>query len=103
MNYVYIALCSDNTLYTGWTTDVKRREKTHNLGKGAKYTKSRLPIKIVYIEEFEIKQEALKREYTIKRLSKKQKEELILNYRREIYLRANKDATASLKVMLDDE
>lgn len=80
MNYVYIARCFDETLYTGWTTDVKKREKTHNLGKGAKYTRSRLPIKIVYVEECDSKIEALRREYQVKKMTKSQKENLIRTY-----------------------
>ncbi len=80
MNYVYIARCSDETLYTGWTTDVEKREKTHNLGKGAKYTRSRLPIKIVYVEECDSKIEALRREYQVKKMTKSQKENLIRTY-----------------------
>ena len=50
MNYTYIVQCSDGTLYTGWTTDVERRVRTHNSGKGAKYTRSRLPVTLVYYE-----------------------------------------------------
>lgn len=78
MNFVYIARCSDGTLYTGWTTDIQKREKTHNCGKGAKYTRSRRPIQIVYTENFELKMEALKREKEIKKLTKCQKEQLII-------------------------
>lgn len=77
MYYTYIVECNDHTLYTGWTTDLKRREKTHNAGKGAKYTRSRLPVKIVYYEGFETKIEAMKREYAIKQLGRKQKLQLI--------------------------
>ena len=54
MNYVYILKCSDNTLYTGWTTSLEKRIKAHNSGKGAKYTRARLPVEIVYFEEFEV-------------------------------------------------
>ena len=54
INYVYILECSDNTLYTGWTTDLKKRISAHNSGKGAKYTKSRLPVKLVYFESFSV-------------------------------------------------
>lgn len=76
-NYVYILKCSDNTLYTGWTTDVNRRHKEHNSGKGAKYTRARLPVQLKYYEQFETKQEAMKREYEIKQLTRKQKLEII--------------------------
>ena len=77
MNYTYILLCKDGTLYTGWTNDLKKRVKAHNLGKGAKYTKSRRPVKLVYYEEFPTKKEAMKREYTIKRMGRKEKERMI--------------------------
>lgn len=76
-NYTYIVKCSDGSLYTGWTTDVTRRVKEHNEGKGAKYTKSRRPVELVYYEAFETKQEAMKREYAIKQLSREEKEKLI--------------------------
>ena len=77
MNYVYILKCSDNTLYTGWTTSLERRLKAHNSGKGAKYTRVRLPVEIVYFEEFQDKKEAMKREYAIKQLSRQEKLKLI--------------------------
>ncbi|MBQ6819877.1 MAG: GIY-YIG nuclease family protein [Clostridium sp.] len=77
MNYVYILKCSDNTFYTGWTTSLERRLKAHNSGKGAKYTKARLPVQIVYFEEFDNKIDAMKREYAIKKLSRKEKLKLI--------------------------
>ena len=76
-NYTYVVKCSDGSLYTGWTTDVTRRVKEHNEGKGAKYTKSRRPVELVYYEAFETKQEAMKREYAIKQLSREEKEKLI--------------------------
>ena len=63
--YTYIVECNDKTLYTGYTTDVEARIKTHNSGKGAKYTRSRLPVKLVYFEEHETKSEAMSREYAI--------------------------------------
>lgn len=77
MNYVYIVECKDGTLYTGWTTDLERRMKAHNSGKGAKYTRSRLPVMLRYYESFETKQEAMRREYEIKQLTRKEKEKLI--------------------------
>ena len=73
MNYVYILECADGTLYTGWTTDVQKRVRTHNAGKGAKYTRPRRPVKLVYTENFESKSDALRREYQIKQLSRAQK------------------------------
>lgn len=77
MNYVYILKCADNTLYTGWTTDLVARLKTHNAGKGAKYTKARLPVALLYSETFESKSDALKREYAIKKLTREKKLDLI--------------------------
>ena len=78
-HYVYILKCSDGTLYTGWTTDVQKRLEAHNSGKGAKYTRSRLPAELVYTEEYDDKIEAQKREYAIKQLSRAEKEALIDN------------------------
>ena len=77
MNYTYIVKCSDGTFYTGWTNDLTRRMEAHNQGSGAKYTKARRPVTLIYYETFETKEEAMKREYAIKRLSRKEKEELI--------------------------
>lgn len=77
MNYTYMVRCKDGTLYTGWTNDLKKRVQVHNTGKGAKYTKSRRPVKLVYYEIFETKEEAMRREYAIKRMSKCKKEKLI--------------------------
>jgi len=76
-HFVYILKCIDNSLYTGYTTDVNKRCNVHNRGKGAKYTRTRLPVKLVYVEEFSTKSEALKREYQIKQMTRKQKERLI--------------------------
>ena len=73
MNYVYILRCNDNSLYTGWTKNLEKRLKVHASGKGAKYTKARLPIELVYFEEFEDKIEAMRREYVIKQLTRKEK------------------------------
>ena len=77
MNYTYILRCADNSLYTGWTNDLDRRVSAHNAGKGAKYTKARLPVQLVYFESFKTKEEAMSREYFIKKMSKKEKEKLI--------------------------
>ena len=82
-NVTYILKCSDNSLYTGWTNDIKHRLKMHNEGKGAKYTRGRGPVELVYLEEFETKQEAMSREAKIKRLSRKEKLLLIKNYQQE--------------------
>ena len=77
MNYVYILRCNDDSLYTGWTNNLEKRLKTYLAGKGAKYTKARLPVELVYYEEFEDKIEAMKREYKIKQLSRKEKLKLV--------------------------
>ena len=74
---VYILECNDGTLYTGWTNDIDKRFKAHNDGKGAKYTKGRRPLKLVYLEELETKSEALKRENKIKKMTKDKKRQLI--------------------------
>lgn len=80
MNYTYMVRCRDGSLYTGWTTDIERRIKAHNEGRGAKYTHSRRPVKLVYYEAFETKAEAMSREYAIKRLSKETKEKLVSRF-----------------------
>ena len=82
-NVTYILKCNDNSLYTGWTNDITHRLKMHNEGKGAKYTRGRGPVELVYLEEFETKQEAMSREAKIKRLTRKEKLLLIENYQQE--------------------
>ncbi len=77
MCYVYILECSDKTLYTGWTNNLDKRIESHSNGKGAKYTRCRLPVKLVYFEEHDDKISAQKREYAIKQLSRIQKLNLI--------------------------
>ena len=77
MNYVYILRCADDTLYTGWTNDIDLRVKAHNEGKGAKYTRSRTPVSLVYLETLPTKSDALKREATIKKLPRHKKLKLI--------------------------
>ena len=77
MNYVYILRCNDDSLYTGWTNNLDKRIKAHSNGKGAKYTKARLPVELVYFEEYENKIEAMRREYAIKQLRRKEKLMLI--------------------------
>lgn len=76
-SYVYILRCSDGTYYTGWTTDPERRTRAHNSGRGAKYTRARRPVELVYYEEFDDKIEAQRREYAIKQLTRAEKEELM--------------------------
>ena len=70
LNYTYMLKCSDGTLYTGWTNDLDKRVEAHNSGKGAKYTKARRPVELAYYEEFETKEQAMKREYAIKQLGR---------------------------------
>jgi putative endonuclease len=77
MVYTYILLCSDGTYYTGWTTNIHKRVATHNKGKGAKYTRARLPVTLVYVEEKTNRSEAQKREAGLKKLNRREKEELI--------------------------
>ncbi|MBQ8814527.1 MAG: GIY-YIG nuclease family protein [Lachnospiraceae bacterium] len=75
--YTYMVRCNDGTLYTGWTYDLKKRMEAHNSGKGAKYTRSRVPVELVYVETFSTKEEAMSREFKIKRLTRTQKQQLI--------------------------
>lgn len=82
-NVTYILKCNDNSLYTGWTNDITHRLKMHNEEKGAKYTRGRGPVELVYLEEFETKQEAMSREAKIKRLTRKEKLLLIETYQQE--------------------
>lgn len=71
MHFVYILVCGDETLYCGYTNDLEARLAAHNSGRGAKYTKSRLPVQMVYHECFETKSEALRREAAIKKLQER--------------------------------
>ena len=77
MNYTYILRCKDGSFYTGWTNNLEKRIKDHNAGKGAKYTKSRCPVELVYYETFATKEEAMRREYAVKQLSRIKKIQLI--------------------------
>lgn len=76
-NYTYILRCRDDSLYTGWTNDLKKRLADHNSGKGAKYTRGRGPVELIYYEAFSSKEEAMSREYTIKKLTPQQKRQLV--------------------------
>ncbi len=77
MNYTYILRCADGTLYTGWTNDLEARVKRHNAGQGAKYTRARRPVTLVWYETFEDKIAAQRREYAIKQLTRAEKLALI--------------------------
>lgn len=79
--YVYMLRCSDGSLYTGWCKNLDNRLKCHNSGKGAKYTRARLPVKLTYFEEIEDISQALKLERKIKKLSKIKKEELVRKFK----------------------
>ena len=78
--YVYIVKCRDNTLYTGITTDLEKRLTKHNQGTGAKYTRGRTPVELVYYEKGYTKSEALKREISIKKLTRIKKKKLINSF-----------------------
>lgn len=76
-NYTYLLRCADGSLYCGWTNRLAARVAAHNAGQGAKYTKSRRPVELVYFEEFSTKREAMRREWEIKRLTRAQKAALV--------------------------
>ncbi|MCD7864221.1 MAG: GIY-YIG nuclease family protein [Lachnospiraceae bacterium] len=80
MNYTYILRCGDDTLYTGWTNDLKKRLKAHNEKTGAKYTKGRTPVRLVYFEEYDAKEEAMRREFALKQLTRAEKMSLIADF-----------------------
>lgn len=75
-NYTYMVKCRDDSLYTGWTNDLDKRIAAHNAGKGAKYTKSRRPVELVYYEAFRTKEEAMSREYAIKQMTAEEKRKM---------------------------
>ena len=75
--YMYVLECRDGSYYTGYTTDVKRRLAVHNSGKGAKYTRARLPVKLIYVEGFASKEEAMSAEALLKRKKRRQKEQFL--------------------------
>jgi putative endonuclease len=74
--YCYILECADGTYYTGWTTDPTRRERQHNAGRGARYTRSRRPVKLVYVEEQVDRASAMRRERQVKKMTRTRKKEL---------------------------
>ena len=78
MNYVYILRCGDGSLYTGWTNDLEKRVKAHSSGRGAKYTRTHLPVELVYSEQLDTKEAAMSREWHIKRLINAEKLRLIM-------------------------
>lgn len=89
--FVYMLQCKDGSLYTGYTDDVQRRLAVHSAGKGAKYTRSRLPVELVYQEELPDKSAALRREAAIKKLTRRQKLDLIEEQPCRIILNSNEE------------
>ena len=77
--YAYLLLCADNSLYAGWTNGPEKRLKAHNSGKGSKYTRSRLPVKFALLEQFDNKNDAMKREAALKKMTHSQKLALVEN------------------------
>ncbi|KOX94945.1 GIY-YIG nuclease family protein [Haloarcula rubripromontorii] len=75
--HVYVLRCSDNTFYTGYTTDVERRVREHDAGDGAKYTRGRTPVELIHVESFDSQSDAMSREYEIKQYSRAEKERLV--------------------------
>lgn len=82
-HYFYVLHCADGSFYAGYTTDPKRREKEHNAGIGSKYTKVRRPVKMIYEQGFKTRSEATKAEYAFKRLTRRQKESRLQEWRKE--------------------
>ena len=80
VNYTYILKCADGSLYTGWTNDLAKRVEDHNAGRGAKYTKGRGPVTLVYYEASETKEAAMRREFFIKQLTRDEKQKMILAF-----------------------
>lgn len=76
-NYTYILKCADNSLYCGWTNNLEKRLAAHNSGTASKYTRTRRPVELIYYEEFETKQQAMSREFHIKRMTRQEKIKLI--------------------------
>jgi putative endonuclease len=79
--FVYIVECADTTLYTGWTTDLERRLKAHNAGRGARYTRERGPVRLAYVEELPDRSAAQRREVEIKRLQRVEKLKLVKSWK----------------------
>ena len=80
MFFAYLVRCADGTLYGGYTTDLQKRLAAHNSGKGAKYTRSRLPVELVWWEEYPTKEAAMSREWHVKHLTREQKLALIAEF-----------------------
>ena len=80
MNVCYMLRCADGSLYTGWTNDLENRLRAHNEGRGGKYTRSHRPVALVWFEAFDTREEAMRREWQVKHLSKRQKEALVSRF-----------------------
>jgi putative endonuclease len=78
-HFVYVLRCADDTLYTGYTTDVERRVAEHERGDGAKYTRGRTPVELVHVESYDSQSAAMQREYEIKQFTRSRKESLVSN------------------------
>ncbi|WP_102273324.1 GIY-YIG nuclease family protein [Cytobacillus massiliigabonensis] len=87
-HYFYVLHCKDNSLYAGYTNNLDRRVKLHNEGKGAKYTRGRGPVKLVFSKSYDNKSEALKAEYEFKQWSRKKKEDFLVKESGGIYVAA---------------
>ena len=83
MFFAYLVRCADGTLYGGYTTDLQQRLKAHNSGKGAKYTRARLPVELVWWEECPTKQAAMSREWQVKHLTREEKLKLVETFKKE--------------------
>lgn len=81
-NYTYLLRCADDSLYCGWTNHLEERVACHNEGRGAKYTRSRRPVELVYYEIFDTREETMHREAVIKRCSRAEKQEMVEKFRR---------------------
>ncbi len=99
--YVYLLLCSDGSYYCGYTDDPERRLAVHNSGKGAKYTRSRRPCTLVYTEKFDTKHDAMRREFFLKKLDHRQREQLVKDVAAVRSMPERKDAAAARKGAAD--
>lgn len=99
-NVTYILKCSDGTLYTGWTNNMEKRLEAHNSGCGAKYTRGRTPVSLVYLELHDTKQEAMQREFQIKKLTRTEKETLIRQNLKKVQAMSDSDEARFLRKFL---
>lgn len=97
-HYFYVLECNDGTYYAGYTVEINQRLKKHNEGKGAKYTRGRTPVKLIFSQRFHTKTEALRMEYSFKKLSRKAKEQYITNHLCKEEERGKENATTTEKL-----